>query len=83
MIVADMVAIGEETGKLAQSLKKIADSFDKKIDYSIKTITSLLEPVIILIVGLMVALLHFSMFMQFSNEFYYTISLNSSPLIGI
>lgn len=63
MIVADMVAIGEETGKLAQSLKKIADSFDKKIDYSIKTITSLLEPVIILIVGLMVGFVAFSMFM--------------------
>lgn len=60
-IVADMVAIGEETGNLENSLARIAETYDREVEYSVKTLTSLIEPVIILVVGLMVGFVALSM----------------------
>jgi general secretion pathway protein F len=60
-MVANMIAVGEESGTLERSLSKIADSYDTEIDRTIKTMTSLLEPGLILFMGLVVGFIVISM----------------------
>lgn len=60
-IVADMVAIGEETGNLEGALERVSEIYIREVDYAMKSLTSLIEPMIILIVGLMVAFVAVSM----------------------
>ncbi|MBN1384587.1 MAG: type II secretion system F family protein [Elusimicrobia bacterium] len=72
-VAVDIIAVGEESGDLVKSLQKIGDSYDKKIEYNIKTLTSLLEPIIILIVGIMVGFVAISMLLpifQMSSAIY-------------
>ena len=56
-----MIAIGEETGKLDDVLIKIASSFESEVDRSVKTLTSLIEPLIILLMGGVVGFVVISM----------------------
>ena len=53
-VVLNMVAIGEETGRLPEALLRVATSYEMQVDRSLKTLTSLLEPLIILVMGLVV-----------------------------
>jgi len=53
-VVVNMVAIGEETGRLHDVLLRIASSYELQVDRSIKTLTSLIEPLIILLMGAVV-----------------------------
>ena len=50
-MVYHMVAVGEEAGNLEDMLYKIADFYDMEIDATIKGLASLIEPILILIVG--------------------------------
>lgn len=52
--VSQMIHIGEETGNLAKILEKLKKNYSNQIQLTIKTFSSLLEPVMIIIVGLMV-----------------------------
>lgn len=49
-----MIAVGEETGALDMMLNKVADYFDLATEYSIRRITSLIEPVFLVVIGGMV-----------------------------
>ncbi len=60
-LVINIVGTGEETGTLEKSLLNISDDYEKEIDRSLKTLTRLLEPVIILIMGLIVGFIVISM----------------------
>jgi type II secretion system protein F len=53
-MVADIVAVGEEAGNLESSLFWIADVYGREVENKLKTMTSMVEPVIILVMGLMV-----------------------------
>jgi len=53
-LAADIVAIGEETGNLEGALNRMADVYQREVDYSLKTLTSLVEPLIILAIGLLI-----------------------------
>jgi type IV pilus assembly protein PilC len=55
-IVAQMLAIGEETGETDQILVKIADFYEEEVDATIESLSSLLEPLMIVILGGMVGL---------------------------
>jgi type II secretory pathway component PulF len=59
--VTDIVRIGEETGTLEKSLMRIADSYEAETDRALKALTRLLEPVIILVMGLIVGFIVISM----------------------
>ena len=59
-IVSKMVKIGEETGKMDESLKSIADFYDEEIDNMTRNFSSLLEPVLIVLLGLGVAVMVFA-----------------------
>lgn len=62
-----MIAVGEEGGKLEESLSEIASSYEKEVDQSIKIMTSMLEPILILIVGGFVGLIVFAMLLPILN----------------
>jgi len=53
-VVIQMVSVGERSGELEQMLLKISDSFDRTVETRIAALMSLLEPVIILVMGLVV-----------------------------
>jgi len=59
--VANMAAVGEEAGRLEDSLSEIASFYEKEVDQRTRLATSLLEPVLILIVGAVVGFIVFSM----------------------
>jgi len=54
LIVSNMVAVGEETGDLDKMLLKVADNYDEQVDVLVASLMSMLEPVMILILGGMV-----------------------------
>jgi type IV pilus assembly protein PilC len=62
-MVGHMVAVGEETGQLEQMLGKIADFYEAEVDAKIKALTSLIEPVMIIFVGLAVGFIVISMYL--------------------
>jgi type IV pilus assembly protein PilC len=53
LIVSNMVAVGEETGDLDKMLSKVADNFDEQIDVMVASMMSLLEPIMIIVLGIM------------------------------
>jgi type II secretory pathway component PulF len=54
IFVTNMIAVGEESGQLERALLKVADSYERETDKMIKIISSLLEPLMILAMGLVV-----------------------------
>ena len=63
MMVTQMVAVGEETGALEQMLSKVADFYEDEVAAALKALTSILEPLMIVIVGGMVGFIVISMYM--------------------
>lgn len=57
----NMIAVGEEGGKLEESLAEISNVYDREVEQSIKVMASLLEPILILAVGLVVGFIVFAM----------------------
>lgn len=59
-MVVRMIRLGEETGKLPQVLEKLASSYDQEVKVSLQRLLSLFEPVLILVLGLMISGIIFS-----------------------
>jgi type IV pilus assembly protein PilC len=62
-MVAQMVKIGEETGELEKMLSKIADFYEDEVDASVQSLTSIVEPIMMIGVGIMVGIIIISMYM--------------------
>ncbi|MFH0753705.1 MAG: type II secretion system F family protein [Candidatus Omnitrophota bacterium] len=62
-IVAQLVAVGEESGELSAALRDIADTCEQEISETTRMVTTLLEPLLILLVGLVVGFIVFAMLM--------------------
>ncbi len=62
-MVSQMVAVGEETGALDTMLSKIADFYDDEVSAAVKALTSILEPVMIIVVGGIVGVIVISMYL--------------------
>ena len=62
-MVTHMVGVGEETGALDEMLDKIADFYDDQVAASVKALTSILEPVMIVVIGGIVGFIVISMYM--------------------
>ena len=60
---SQMVAVGEETGALDAMLSKIADFYEDEVDAAVKSLTSILEPLMIVVVGGMVGFIVISMYL--------------------
>ena len=62
-MVAQMIAVGEETGNLDTMLTKVADFYEDEVAAAIKALTSILEPVMIVLVGGIVGFIVVAMYM--------------------
>jgi type IV pilus assembly protein PilC len=62
-MVTQMVAVGEETGAMDTMLSKIADFYEDEVDAAVKALTSILEPVMIVVIGGIVGFIVISMYL--------------------
>ncbi len=62
-MVISMVDVGEQTGALPEMLLKIADNYDEEVDNAVAAMTSLLEPIMIIVLGLIVGSIVIAMFL--------------------
>jgi type IV pilus assembly protein PilC len=62
-MVTQMVAVGEETGALETMLSKVADFYEDEVAAAVKALTSILEPLMIVVVGAIVGFIVISMYM--------------------
>lgn len=62
-MVVQMIAIGEESGALEQMLTKVADFYEEEVDNAVDSLSSLLEPVIMAILGVLVGGLVIAMYL--------------------
>ncbi len=66
-LVVRMVSVGEEAGKIEDMLSKVADMYDTEVDGMLSTLTSLLEPVMILIMGVVMGFIVFAILLPVLN----------------
>jgi type IV pilus assembly protein PilC len=62
-MVVQMVAVGEQTGALDTMLSKIADFYEDEVDVAVAALTSLIEPLLMVIVGALVGIVLVSMYL--------------------
>ena len=62
-MVVQMIGVGEETGALDNMLAKIADFYEDQVDASVKALTSILEPIMLVVVGGIVGFIVISMYL--------------------
>jgi len=62
-MVVQMIAVGEETGALDTMLSKIADFYEDEVAAAVKALTSILEPIMIILVGSIVGFIVIAMYM--------------------
>jgi type IV pilus assembly protein PilC len=53
-MVTQMVAIGEESGALDSMLSKVADFFEQEVDDAVEAMSSLMEPIIMVVLGTLI-----------------------------
>ncbi len=61
-LVVSMISVGEETGRLPQMLLKIADIYDDDIENTLSSLTSLIEPVIVIFLAIAVGIIIIALF---------------------
>ncbi|RJG05074.1 type II secretion system F family protein [Noviherbaspirillum cavernae] len=62
-MVTQMVAIGEESGALDQMLGKVADFYEQEVDDAVESLSSLMEPIIMVILGVLIGGLVVAMYL--------------------
>lgn len=62
-LMASMIDVGEETGELARMLGLIADSYEEDVDHTLGSLTSIIEPVMILLLALVVGTIVIALFL--------------------
>jgi type II secretory pathway component PulF len=75
-LFTDMMAVGEQTGHFAQTMQTIADVYERELDRTVKTISALIPPVIIVLIAIVVGFVVFSIL---SAVFEMTHSLQVRP----
>jgi type IV pilus assembly protein PilC len=63
IMISQMIKIGEETGELELMLSKVADFYEDEVDTAIASLTSIIEPLMIIGVGSMVGVIVISMYL--------------------
>lgn len=63
VLVTQMIGVGEETGAIETMLSKVADFYEDEVAAAVKALTSILEPVMIIVVGLIVGFVVISMYL--------------------
>jgi MSHA biogenesis protein MshG len=66
-LIVQMMAVGEETGELTDLLNEVSDFYKREVDYTLKNLSSLIEPILIVIIGAMVLMLALGVFLPLWN----------------
>jgi type IV pilus assembly protein PilC len=66
-IISQMLLVGEETGQTDKVLVKVADFFEEEVDNAIASISSIIEPVMIILMGSMVGLIAISVMLPIAS----------------
>lgn len=61
-LVSSMIGVGEETGNLEEMLLKIADNYDEEVDRAVEALSSSLEPILLVFMGVIVGFIVISLF---------------------
>ena len=69
MMAIQMMSIGEETGQLDGMLMKVADFYEDEVEQAVKALTSILEPVMIVVLGGMVGTILLAMYLPMFKVF--------------
>ncbi len=62
-MVCRMISVGEQTGQLEKMLSKIADFYDEQLDAAVAALTSMIEPMVILFLGIVIGSIVISLFL--------------------
>lgn len=62
-LVLQMIAVGEETGKVDELLHEVADYYEREVDYDLKSLTARIEPIMLVIVAGLIAVMALGIFM--------------------
>ncbi len=66
-LVLQMLRIGEETGQVDELLGEVADFYEREVDYSIKNLSAAIEPVLIVVIGLILLVVMLAVFLPMWN----------------
>jgi type II secretory pathway component PulF len=63
LFATNMIAVGEETGSLEEALDEIAAFYEREVDLLMRMVTTLIEPILIMVIGAVVGFIVFAMLM--------------------
>ncbi|NEP58065.1 MAG: type II secretion system F family protein [Symploca sp. SIO2G7] len=69
LLAIQMISIGEETGELDSMMMKVADFYEDEVEQAVKALTSILEPIMIVVLGGMVGTILVSMYLPMFKVF--------------
>ncbi len=61
-LVLQMIAVGEETGRVDEMLHEVADYYEREVDYDLKSLTAKIEPIMLVVVAVMVVTMALGIF---------------------
>ena len=62
-VVLQMIAVGEETGELDSLMREVADMYEREVEYEVKTLSQQIEPILIVVLGVLVLILALGVFL--------------------
>lgn len=62
-LVLQMLAVGEETGRVDEMMQEVAEFYEREVDYDLKRLSAYIEPVMIIAIGIMVLVLALGVFL--------------------
>jgi type II secretory pathway component PulF len=65
--VIQMVAIGEQTGKMEEMLNKVSEYYDSEVEYALRNLSTALEPIMLTVIGGVILFLALAIFMPWWN----------------
>jgi MSHA biogenesis protein MshG len=68
-LVIQMIAVGEETGELSELLGEVAEHYRRDVDYQLKNLSAVIEPLLIVAVGGVVCVLALGVFLPMWDMF--------------
>ena len=66
-LVTNMIDVGEETGSLDKMLSKVADSYEEEVDTAVEGLTAMLEPILLIGMGVVVGFIVVALFLPLIN----------------
>jgi MSHA biogenesis protein MshG len=66
-LMVQMISVGEETGQIDTMLNKVSDYYDMDVEYTLRNLSTMIEPILLLFVGGMVLFLALGIFLPMWN----------------